>query len=132
MKQNKWKKFLLILSTIITYIYPTVALAIGAYLLITNPMLEQFNVYIISILTLLLLLVVISLTLAIKKKSVKRQIITIVLGILLGIGITACDVLYYDVIQTMNEMTTIEGDKVTSTLYVKKDANISSLVDLIF
>ena len=132
MKQNKWKKFLLILSTIITYIYPTVALAIGAYLLITNPMLEQFNVYIISILTLLLLLVVISLTLAIKKKSVKRQIITIVLGILLGIGITACDVLYYDVIQTMNEMTTIEGDKVTSTLYVKKDANISSLEDLKF
>ena len=124
------KKFLLILCTILTYIFPASALGYGAYLLITNPLLKQFNVYIISMLTLLVLLTIACLTLFILKKKTKAQIITIVLGLILGTGISCCDVLYANVIKTMNEITTIEGDLVSSKLYIKKSASSSTLEDL--
>lgn len=132
MKKIDWKQVTLNIFTIITYLFPAISLGIGSYLLISNPLLEKFNGYIIGLLAILVLLVVICLTLFIKKKSKKGQIITIVLGMILGIGITACDVLYYNIIETMSNITTIEGDIVSSKLYVKKESSVKELEDLTF
>lgn len=124
------KKWLLIFFSIITYLFPTATLAYGSYLLINNPLLEQFNIYIIGGLSILVVIALLWLTLSIKKKSIKSQIGAIVFGLIVGCGITWCDVTYLNVIETMNNITTIEGDVVSSKLYVLKDSNVQTLEDL--
>lgn len=124
------KKLIFNFFLLVAFIFPTVALGIGAYLLIKNPMFESLNGYIIGVLAILLLLVITCLIRFILKKSKKGQIIMIVLSILLGAFVTGCDVLYSNVIKTMSNITTIEGDTVTSNLYVLKDTDFKELVDL--
>ena len=76
------KKWLLIFFSIITYLFPTATLAYGSYLLINNPLLEQFNIYIIGGLSILVVIALLWLTLSIKKKSIKSQIGAIVFGLI--------------------------------------------------
>ncbi len=130
MENKKWKKYLFHSSKILAFLYPSIALGIGTYLLIKHPMIKGVNIYIIGGLSLLLILALGSLTYFHKKKSKKGQIVSIIMSILLGFIITGCDVLYYDVIQTMGNMTTETGDLITSKLYVLKDSKVNSLSDL--
>lgn len=111
-------------------VFPAIMTIIGAVLLNLYPLLGNLRWMIIVILVVLYLLITATLLRFYQKKSTKGQIFCIVLAMLLGLVVTACDYIYFRAINTMDAISTSAGDIVTSVVYVHADDPYDELKDL--
>ena len=114
----------------IAYIFPILSVAVGILLLNIYPMLG-FRWPLIAILVIINALLLLGLVLAKLKHMKKTQILLIVLSCLFGIGVCACDYLYFQTIHTMSTISTGKGDIVSSSLFVRSDADFEDLDSLV-